>query len=278
MRTSLLIIMIAVANFAFAAPQYVTYDFSGGRLGDCLITYLHAKWLAYEKGVPLLYKPFEYSSFLVLHDRELRKVQTASKNIYKCPYFPESTWEMKNHPFSGFAVDWKDPEFRTIVRELIAPKGKLDLIRPPENVRGVALHVREGGGYDVNGFAYFPTKFPPLSFYIDGVKAALAQFPGEHLYCQLFTDALDPAALITKIRQELPPDASIEFHYRDNNNVHDANVLEDFFSLFEFDILIRPASNFSIVPSLICDYAMVYAAEDYDAEQGRVVVKMELAP
>ncbi len=55
----------------------------------------------------------------------------------------------------------------------------------------------------------------------------------------------------------MPSDAPIEFDFRKTGNRHDANVLEDFFSLFLFDILIRPDSNFSLVPSLLHDYAIL---------------------
>lgn len=293
LRTIIVVKLLFGLQILTAAEQYVTYDFSGGRFGDCLISYLHAKWFSYKHDMPLIYKPFEYSSFLVLHDRELRKTDTAAKTplhrwpilskipgfscTYKCPYFSESLWERRALKMAGvFNVDWTDKKFRAMVRELIQPKGELDLIRPPKGMLGVAVHVREGGGWDQNGFAYYPTKFPPLSFYVDGLKAVRARFPQERLYCQLFTDALDPDALAGQIRKALPPDEAIEFHYRKNNNVHDANVLEDFFSLFEFDVLIRPDSNFSMVPSLIHDYAMVYAVEDYDAEKGGIIAKMEI--
>lgn len=274
-----------------AKDQYVTYDFSGGRLGDCLITYLHAKWFSYKQGIPLAYQPFAYSSFLKMHDLEkhsrllhissrvpLSKWSLFSKLpwvscIYKCPYFPESKREQRLQPPS-FVVDWKDPTFRALAREMISPRAELKVLKPPKDHLSVALHVREGGGYDFNGFASFPTKFPPLSFYIEGLKCVLEKFPEESIYCYLFTDAIHPEELAHKIQAALPK--KIEFAYRERNNVHDANVLEDFFSLFEFDVLIRPDSNFSLVPSLIHDYKMVYAAEDYDAQKGAIIAQVEV--
>ena len=42
----------------------------GGRLGDQLIAYMHAKWVSYLYDIPLLYKPFHYSNDLVLDDKE----------------------------------------------------------------------------------------------------------------------------------------------------------------------------------------------------------------
>lgn len=279
-----------------AREQYVTYDFSGGRLGDCLLTYLHAKWFSYTNQIPLYYQPFEYSWAFKLHELEensqavrhisrvpLSKWSLFSKLpwvscVYKCPYFPESKWELRTHSFPSFKADWKDPAFRKIAQEMLSARAELRLTRPPKDKLSIAMHVREGGGYDINGFAHFPVKFPPLSFYVEGLKAVLERFPKEPIYCYLFTDALDPEGLVLNILKELPDAKNIEFAYRKENNIHDANVLEDFFSLFEFDVLIRPDSNFSIVPSLIHDYKMIYAAEDFDSKTGKIVAYLELNP
>ncbi len=56
---------------------------------------------------------------------------------------------------------------------------------------------------------------------------------------------------------------NVSLHYRKEENHHTKNVLEDFFSLFHFDVLIRPRSNFSIVPQLLHDYAIVYYPAEY---------------
>ncbi|MFA5306719.1 MAG: hypothetical protein WC365_04680, partial [Candidatus Babeliales bacterium] len=49
----------------------VTYGLSGGRFGDNLLCYVHAKWISYKYHIPLLYFPFEYSSHLVFDEAEL---------------------------------------------------------------------------------------------------------------------------------------------------------------------------------------------------------------
>ena len=64
----------------------------------------------------------------------------------------------------------------------------------------------------------------------------------------------------------MPPTAPILFGYRKVGNHHAKNVLEDFFSLFNFDILIRPRSNFSVVPSLLSDYALLCYPVDFTKE------------
>ena len=49
------------------APKAVTYDFSGGRFGDNLISYLHGKWVAHVLNLTFLYRPFEFSDKLEMH-------------------------------------------------------------------------------------------------------------------------------------------------------------------------------------------------------------------
>lgn len=61
----------------------------------------------------------------------------------------------------------------------------------------------------------------------------------------------------------MPEASRISFNYRKTGNRQDANVLEDFFSLFNFDVLIRPESNYSIVPALLHDYMIVCSPVEY---------------
>lgn len=268
-------------------PNFVTYEFSGGRFGDNLLTYMHAKWISYRYQIPLLYKPFSYSSQLVLHEVEFHydqmtrckaievlveseaDIAAVSKDVskfYLCPYFPECKWERENtkggngRPFFFFDVDWKNPKFRAILKRLIAPKQKYRLILPPKGVISIALHIREGGGFDVGEVPlYFLAKMPPIQFYTEGLVKVVELFKGKPLYCFVFTDALDPDSLVNKLKSVIPEGTEIIFECRSKGNCHDSNVLEDFFSFFHFDVLIHSQSNFSIIPSLIHDYAVTYA-------------------
>lgn len=251
------------------------------------MAYLHAKWLSYKYKIPLLYKPFSYSTELVLDDIEYHysqvdhgelpvipimaigkifPVSNGPSSIYLCHYFPECQWERLNlkgphgYPWQYFNVQWSDPGFRRLLRSLIAPKTPLKLLTPPKKTVNIALHCREGGTFDYGDFAlFFITKFPPISFYVEGLLRVIELFPQMPLYCYLFTDAERPDLLIAKIQEFISPEVDITFECRTNGNSHNQNVLEDFFSLFQFDILIHPQSNFSLIPSLIHDYAITYS-------------------
>ena len=93
--------------FSKAHAAFITYEFSsGGRLGDCLTSYVHAKWLSFQLKIPLLYRPFPYSAELLMDDLEesheqyafigqttvlssnAGSIDPASYRIYSCPYFP----------------------------------------------------------------------------------------------------------------------------------------------------------------------------------------------
>src|ERR1700728_1817882 len=53
-------------NISKARQSYITYALSGGRFGDNLLAFMHAKWFSYRFKLPLLYKPFPYSDQLQL--------------------------------------------------------------------------------------------------------------------------------------------------------------------------------------------------------------------
>jgi hypothetical protein len=275
------------------ADHAVTYSFSGGRFGDNLLSYLHAKWMAFHHGILLAYIPFKYSQDLLLSEKEIHREQFDAKHIvsmkyfsqwkhsweptlFICPYFEEfEEMGALRRPFQ-FQVDWKNKEFRQACRKMISPKNPLALIDPPYDLVGVAMHVREGGGFDdPRDTIWNPLKFPPIDFYADSLIKVWKLLIGKKIYCHLFTDANEPKILLDRIQKLLPPECDVLFKCREIDNRHNAHVLEDFFSLFNFDILIRPHSNFSIVPSLIQDYAIV-CSPNVGMEKVKVTICAEL--
>jgi len=166
-----------------ATLSAVTYTLSGGRLGDNLMSYVHAKWISYLFKIPLLYKPFPHSQLLEMHYLEknwdsqmrqlkFRKTVTFAKGampniqrnagiLYIVPYFPECLEEhktidmgeyaangLKHFEFPYFQVGWNNPEFKKIICDAIKPRMKLNLIELPADMISVALHVRKGTGVD----------------------------------------------------------------------------------------------------------------------------------
>lgn len=260
----------------FGDRAHVGFGKSGGRFGDNLLSYLHAKWLSLQNQIPVLYEPFPYSSELVLDEKEDRgspnlrpfpyrmgmRLDPNLPFVYICPFFPAFEEEQREGGWPSFPVDWKNLEFRKASLEMIAPKKKMQLSLPPPGMIGVAVHVREGGGYDTDHTRlYDPLKLPPLHFYIEAIRKIAEIFPQREIYCRIFTDAINPSLIAETIKKAAPPQVHVDF--RAEGNHHTKNVLEDFFSLFEYNVLIRPRSNFSVIPSLLRDYAIVCYPADF---------------
>ncbi len=282
------LILLALVTFSslWGHEVGVTYTFSGGRFGDQLLSYLHAKWISYHYQIPLLYEPFYYSSLLVLDDRE-RPYQPrlfrwkvplneytpinpspCFSTAYVAHYFPEDSEEKLT--YSYFDVDWKDEGFRKLAREYLSPKQPIETVATHAHCVNVAIHVREGGGFDSDHTRYYaPKKLPPMEFYVEALLKIRELFPEQELYCHVFTDALCPQDLVDILRASIQDDPLVSFGCRTENNRHDTNVLEDFFSLFNFDALIRPQSNFSIVPSLLKDYSVLIFPKSAIIKEGR---------
>lgn len=307
-----------------AVTNSVTYTLSGGRLGDNLLAYLHAKWFQYmarSNGINMVMynKPFPYSDQLALHDKEARYDSRAKygniielkrheylafnqpNTLYVIPYFPESLEELRipdygphahnavprgKYPY--FSVDWDDQAFLQEVRQLVKPKNNLNLVYPPKDYVSVAIHVRKNSnGFDLpmlHGLSdaeykpsqkyvdvIFPLKHPSDEYYIEQIKRLVHMFEGQQLYIYIFTDHLDPAVIVNKYAQEINC-ANIVWDYRRDTNRHDLNVLEDLFSMMNFDCLIRPDANLSIVASKLGDYKVVITPAHHHWEGRRLII------
>ena len=278
------------------ASQAVTYELSPGRFGDNLISYIHAKWISYKYRIPLLYKPFIYSSSLVLHDVELPYAQYAKnfkkvvylgrkRNVnsqdgsvlYVVPYFPESKWELKHgKSFAGGAwdyieVDWQDAGFIQELRKVIKPRTSLAAMPLPQDRVAVAIHVRKGGNYDTpETLPGFPLKFLPTELYVQQLKEVHKLLNNRPLYVYLFTDDNNPLALM-HVFQNAFCGCDIQFDCRKQGNSDTRNVLEDFFALQQFDCLVHSESNFSFIMSKIGNYMVTLFPDSFYKDRGQIV-------
>ena len=248
-----------------AAQAQVTYGLSKGRLGDQLVSYLHAKWISYRYHLPLVYTPFPHSDAFLLHERETRKnrqqrpvtltdlsiLETPENKLYLIPYAPECVHDydffpsiyQQEHPY--IQVDWEDKPFIEWVRPFVSPRLPIQLIDLPKDKITVAVHIRTLTGADAripNLLVYFPYKFLPDTFYIDQIRWTYENMGRKPLYVFLFSN--DP--LIKTIAERYKsalniPD--ITFDYRKGKE----DLLSDLFSMMHFDVLIRSESNLSIV-------------------------------
>lgn len=277
----------------------MTYTFSGGRFGDNLLSYTRAKYISCLYDIPLLYIPFPYSDHLMMHEHEIHWSQEKSSEfkgivsykevkgkidpdadlLYVIPFFPESVYE-RNCPRNPylFDVDWGNSVFRKELQIMIKPICPLNLLELPSDCVTVAVHVRVGTGFDLlSGQTYDdmikwqPLKWPPLSFYSDSLLKIAELFPNQRIYVYVFTDHDNPLE-IAQYFQEIVNNDQITFDCRMHGNKHNVNVLEDFFSLMQFDCLIRSDSHFSIMAEKIVDYMVLLAPWHASLINGEIVI------
>jgi hypothetical protein len=312
----------------------VTYLLDGGRLGDKLLSYLHAKWVSHVYKIPLLYKPFPYSDQLILHTQEIQYnsydlgkfshffelkknqqlvVNPSSQTLYTIPYFPESREELQapepglnannlipnlgnlRKEFPYFEVDWSDREFLHKIRQMIKPLNTLSLIKPPQDGRiNVAVHVRKNsGGYDlpllhdlpaeqynpdqVYVDVIFPLKHAPDEYFMENIKKIYNLYK-QPLYVFLFTDDPNPSSILEKYKRTINnKNITIECRMSGDNN-HYSNVLEDLFSILNFDCFIRADSNLTIVASKLIDFQVLITPAHHRWEGRKLIIdKVDVA-
>ncbi|MBI2743386.1 MAG: hypothetical protein HYX48_05660 [Chlamydiales bacterium] len=259
-----------------------------------MLAYLHAKWVSYQYDIPLLYKPFTYSDQLALHDveqlysKDTKRKFAKSKllgppieinkydplsTLYILPYFPESLNDRIADPrYMYIPIDWKEEKFHALLKQLVKPRSPLPTLNFPSNCITVAVHVRRGGGFDVANIQRTqPLRFPPDRFYIDQIRYLYEYFQGQPLYVYLFTDDRSPETIARSFQQGLRG-LDIRFDYRRQGNRHNSNVVEDFFAMMQFDCLIRPQSNYSIVAEIVGDFKAVIYPLHYHLEAGWPVI------
>lgn len=282
-----------------AQRSAVTYTFSGGRFGDCLLSYCHAKWIAYLYNIPLLYKPFDYSHYLMMHTAEIRYTPEREKEynsvieytfdtridphegcLYVIPFFPESIFNRLDKMFPYlFTVNWADSGFKTLLQKMISPMHPFTYPRSPKDAVSVAVHIRKGTGWDIPMYritpealtASHPLRFAPDSFFIAQLKKIVSIFKEKEIYVYLFTDHDNPAVLAEKYQRAVGC-KHMTFDYRTTTNNEFVNVLEDFFALTHFDCLIRSDSNFSFMAGKLANYSIQISPWHGVVNEGKTII------
>jgi hypothetical protein len=156
-----------------SAVTYLSTKKWGGRLGDMLLMYTKAKWVAYHYDLPLLYKPFAYSDALALHDRNLhyqegfKEIEVKDLSIFKDfkpqdsiiytvhYYFQLAHWgdyqkKYDSQEIMAWPEIYTDPLFVSELKKDIAPRdgNTISLDLPTDKIT-VAVHVRTGIGFDL---------------------------------------------------------------------------------------------------------------------------------
>ena len=245
----------------------VTYELNGGRLGDNLLSYCKAKWLSYTHGIPLINIPFPYSKQLNIHAYGMMRTNDIGEKFdHVVRLSAHKKWHINKYSGTLYikqwktpvAIDWYDRKFVNELKKLIAPCGSVTCVTIPSGCISVAIHVRRGGGYviDKKMMKHMPNKFAPEHFYVDQIKRILSMYSDKQLYVHIFTDDPKPKKIVSQFKAVITNER-ITWGYRKKKNRFFANVLEDFFSMMQFDCLIRPGSNFSRFVERLGDHQVV---------------------
>lgn len=283
--------------------SWVLFAGGGGRLGDKLVGYISSKWIAYKNHLPLcsvsfplydqlmiseLQKTFESNKFNGTHNNIGLKIYNRELNQTGCLYRVGFATALS--VFNSFFKQMKkDKNFINELREEIVPKVSLKLIYPPKDKVSVAIHIRQGSGPDKGliseqifssdtigvkkksnsiikakfSDALFPMKFPPEQYYVDRLKELSKHLEHPEMFAFIFTDSKDPQSLLIRIKNNVNLD-NITYRCRTPDMLSKNPVLEDFFSLTNFNCLIRSGdSSFSKVAHLLGDFHIVIYPRDH---------------
>lgn len=241
----------------------ITFQLSGGRLGDNLMCLLSSYYVAHKHNIPFYYTPFEGSNDFVLNEKisalasnfkfkETKSLSSFNSIEEACREDGAKSCLISIKPFADVKVDWNDSVFRQKARELIKLHMPTASISRPAGKISIALHMRMGGGFDSEAEKRrVPTKFPPINFYEQGIRQMIDSYGKEKaFYIHLFTDHPNPGDLANQLKAKFP-DVDIEFGFRQGKNSHDSGVYADMFGMSKFEALIRPWSGLSQVAEII---------------------------
>jgi hypothetical protein len=276
----------------------ITYEFNGGRFGDCLSTYSKAKWFAHKHKLKLIYKPFTYSDQLAMHTIEslyTNDVIQSFDKIVKVKSEADILAHTDKHILfiSNFYSQTpglyeygiQNEQFGQEIRKVLTPIIPLPSIEKPNDSISAAVHVRKGGGFDkplaseqiykkAEQYAdqTWPTKFPPDQYYIDQIQI-LKKIVGIDikLIIYLLTDDPDPASVAARYAEKLN-DPLIHFVFRSHNNSHDTNVVEDFYIMAQCDCLIRSSSLFAKAAQLLGNHQIIIYPISGKWADGKVII------
>ena len=179
-----------------------------------------------------------------------------------------------------------DQQWKLIIDTLFVPQAPITMPQAHDDEVTVALHIRVGGGFDQPLYSLqwytghessliyqkkeiekalpyadqkWPTKFPPLQYYFDQLKKLRELVPiTKKLLVYLCTDDPQPAKLAHDFKTRLN-DQTIQFVYREHDNAHDKNVVEDLICMSKCDCLIRSSSLFSKAAQILGNHKIIFA-------------------
>ncbi len=271
----------------------ITHQPGQGRLGDHILEYCIAKWIAWKFDLPFLYTSFAHSDLLMLDTLETRVPKDAKSHFkYVRSIMTEkdlvtrakgnilfvSNLKFTCNTLKGFGDLYRyiinNHAFKQELITMIRPVKHISPIEFPPDTISIAVHVRKGGGFDhpllseqINmkpAFArrglyadqQYPRRFLPDQYYINQIIKLSKMFDHHPLFIHIFTDDQNPQSIVNTFKEKINRPNTI-FSCRTHGNKYDKNIVEDLLAMTQFDCLIRPASSFSKVAQLLGNHKVI---------------------
>jgi hypothetical protein len=267
-----------------AQNHAISYQ-GGSRFGDRVLGYCQARYLSYVTGIPFLYRSFPYSQHLTIeyqaenYDTWARRYPTTfticSANtlteffakirdpktpptLFIVDYFPGDLdeWKIDKTRSIALEIPWDDLAFKSYLQRSLAPRLSIPDFRQP-GCLNVAVHVRTMSGPDTpeTSLAYFPLKFPTLDYHIRQIRRVYTWNLERPMHVFIFSDSKQPLNLVEEFRSAFQGKA-ITFDIQVLEKPDLTHVVQDFFAMQKFDVLIATRSNFSLMAGRLASLDM----------------------
>lgn len=250
----------------------ITYSVKENNFEENLLSYCQAKWISYNYGMKLLYKPFLYSDKLTLSQEETLFENENNKKILEIDFNNLNKINVLKDEDTLYNIMLNDlsnlnnfeflnnGKFLTLLRKLISPvSGFNDEL--PKNEVTVAMHICANDEFDS---LTNPLKFPSYKFYSDELNKICEFYKNKSLYVCIFSDG-DLSDITDYFINEI----------KHKNIIFDFKKIEDisdFFALTKFDCLIRPNSIFSLIASKLTDYRILISPLSSTFKNGEIII------
>jgi len=269
-----------------AKQHAISYDLGGGRFGDKLLGYSQARYLSFLTKIPFLYRHFPYSDQLniefnalpydqhsqlyatVFHVNSAETLEEFFKSIrdprtsptlFIIDYFPSdiTEWEKDLTRSALLTIPWFDPDFFAFLKTSLTPKVPIPQLKK-EGCLNVADHIRTLSGADTpdTSIFNFPLKHPDINYHKRQIKRVYEWNLKKPMHVFLFSDTKHPLELLANFRKSFQ-NTNITFDIQVHENVDLDFVVQDFFAMQQFDVLIATQSNFSMMASRLANFDMV---------------------
>jgi len=280
--------LLAVKDFDLArtARHAISYEYTGGRFGDRVLGYAHARYLSYATGLLFLRRSFIHSEYLTIEyesdsfDAKIseycevyhinspdtlaeffQKIQSPDTppTVFIVDYFPSdiSEWDSDSGWKTALVIPWQEEKFAAYLRSSLQPNIPI----PDLTVKGrlnVADHIRDLSGPDTDDPVrrVYPLKMPYLDYHERQIRRIYEWNGRRPMHVFLFSDTKTPLEFLQQIKDRFPNE-DILFNIQALESPDLNHVVQDFFAMQKFDVLITTQSNFSMMASRLADFDMI---------------------